>query len=92
MKAVHEDLIRQRAYEIWEASGRPLGLDKEHWEQGERELLDAAPEIDAKAPAASATRSPRPDDTDAERHVGQDPVGKPAPGRPPAQGEAARVR
>jgi Protein of unknown function (DUF2934) len=56
MKAVQHDMIRLRAYEIWEGSGRPEGLDKEHWEQAEKELLDAAPESEASAivePAAA---------------------------------------
>ena len=44
MKAVQYDMIRLRAYEIWERSGCPEGLDKEHWEQAEKELLDAAQE------------------------------------------------
>lgn len=51
MKVVPEELIRQRAYEIWEAGGRPHGFEKLHWEQAERELLDAAPEIEERAAA-----------------------------------------
>lgn len=62
MKAVHEDLIRQRAYEIWESQGRPLGFEKQHWEQAERELLDAAPEIEERAQAQSTTTSPSTED------------------------------
>jgi hypothetical protein len=42
MKAVPANLIRARAYAIWEQNGRPSGLDKQHWEQAEREFLDAA--------------------------------------------------
>jgi hypothetical protein len=38
----HEDLIRQRAYALWEAQGKPDGHDKEHWEQAERELSERA--------------------------------------------------
>lgn len=30
--------IAARAYEIWQASGRPEGHDQEHWFQAEREL------------------------------------------------------
>ena len=31
---VHKDTrIAQRAYEIWEETGRPHGLDREHWLQ-----------------------------------------------------------
>jgi Protein of unknown function (DUF2934) len=47
MKAVQYNMIRLRAYEIWERSGCPEGLDKEHWEQAEKELLDTAPESEA---------------------------------------------
>jgi hypothetical protein len=42
MKAIPEGLIRARAHEIWEQNGRPSGLEKQHWEQAEREFLDAA--------------------------------------------------
>jgi Protein of unknown function (DUF2934) len=58
MKAVHHDLIKLRAYEIWEERGRPLGRDKEHWAQAEQELLGAAQEIGAKA-TESETEPPR---------------------------------
>jgi hypothetical protein len=33
-----QDRIRQRAYELWEASGCPQGCEAEHWLQAEREL------------------------------------------------------
>jgi hypothetical protein len=36
MKSVAETLevrIRERAYHIWEASGRPLGRDEEFWQR-----------------------------------------------------------
>lgn len=33
-----EDRIRARAYELWEAAGRPEGRQAEHWEQAEREI------------------------------------------------------
>ena len=51
MKAVQHDLIKLRAYEIWERGGYPHGLDKKHWEQAEKELLDAAPEVEASVAA-----------------------------------------
>jgi hypothetical protein len=88
MKAVHEDLIRRRAYEIWELSGRPSGLDKEHWEQAENELLDAAPAI--AAPTASATRSQPAEDV--PKHLGQEPAARPTAGRPPERAEDTRPR
>jgi hypothetical protein len=33
-----EESIRNRAYHLWEASGRPLGRDHEFWERA-RELI-----------------------------------------------------
>ena len=42
MKTVPEGLIRVRAHEIWEQNGRPAGLEKQHWEQAEREFREAA--------------------------------------------------
>jgi hypothetical protein len=31
-------MIAQRAYEIWESRGRPWGTEAENWAQAEREL------------------------------------------------------
>jgi hypothetical protein len=33
------ELVRRRAYEIYEQSGRPDGRDREHWLQAEAEIL-----------------------------------------------------
>lgn len=45
------DRISRRAYELWEAEGRPHGKHDDHWHAAERELdTDAAPE--GGAPAA----------------------------------------
>ena len=59
MKAVTHDLIKQRAYEIWERSGCLHGLDKEHWEQAEKELLDASPALKATVAIKSAVEKSR---------------------------------
>ena len=32
------ELVRRRAYEIYEANGRPDGRDREHWLQAEAEI------------------------------------------------------
>ena len=32
------EMIAQRAYEIWQESGRPEGCEQEHWYQAEAEL------------------------------------------------------
>jgi len=36
--ALPTEKIAARAYEIWQANGRPNGHDLEHWLQAEREL------------------------------------------------------
>ena len=36
--AISPDRIAARAYEIWQANGRPDGRDRDHWFQAEREL------------------------------------------------------
>jgi hypothetical protein len=33
-----EKTVRERAYAIWEAAGRPHGRDRDHWFQAVREL------------------------------------------------------
>lgn len=40
-----EELIRERAHNIWVEEGKPEGREKEHWER-------AAREIDIEAPAS----------------------------------------
>lgn len=39
--ALSAEKIAARAYEIWQANGRPHGRDQEHWFQAERELRGA---------------------------------------------------
>ena len=33
-----EERIRERAHRIWEAEGRPMGRDHEHWQRACREI------------------------------------------------------
>jgi len=33
-----EERVRQRAYELWEASGCPQGFEANHWFQAEHEV------------------------------------------------------
>lgn len=61
MAAHNEDEIRQRAYRIWEKTGRPDGLDQEHWHQAKREVDRGSAQSD------SALRDVEPgSDADAE--------------------------
>ena len=57
MKTVQHDLIKLRAYELWELGGYPHGLDKKHWEQAEKELLDPAQDDNPTSNADSPVRS-----------------------------------
>ncbi len=38
MAEINEELVRERAYFIWEREGRPEGKQTEHWEAALREL------------------------------------------------------
>jgi hypothetical protein len=52
MEATHQDIaVRERAYAIWEAEGRPDGRALEHWERAYQEILARLGVIDA--PVAS---------------------------------------
>lgn len=42
MNTPHQQQIRDRAYALWEAEGRPEGMDKEHWMRAERELSEGS--------------------------------------------------
>lgn len=64
-----EHLIRERAYFLWEAEGRPDGRDHEHWLRAEAEVTAAAKAkpaktakraTKAKTGATSATKTARP--------------------------------
>jgi hypothetical protein len=33
-----EERIRVRAYQLWEAAGRPEGQQQEHWDQARRDI------------------------------------------------------
>lgn len=58
-----DDAIRERAYYLWEADGKPAGRDQYYWHLAEAEL-SAAPVVEAvapvKKPRAKATK-PAPD-------------------------------
>ena len=46
-----DELIRRRAYAIWESEGRPHGQDRRHWEQASREMAKR------QSPARQANRA-----------------------------------
>jgi hypothetical protein len=51
MEDDQEELIRRRAYEIWEREGKPAGDDMQHWLQAWHELEEANGEIHRTADA-----------------------------------------
>jgi len=51
MQGSHEERIRARAYELWEAAGQS-GDPQEHWLRAERECAKAA---DGKSPGAASS-------------------------------------
>ena len=62
MEHEKEELIRRRAYAIWEQEGRPEGEHHRHWEQASREMQGQhdvrGAEKDRSEPAAEAVRAP----------------------------------
>jgi hypothetical protein len=39
------EAVRRRAYELWEAEGRPEGRQMEHWTRAEEEILGQSPPL-----------------------------------------------
>lgn len=60
-----DERIRHRAYEIWEALGRPEGGQQEHWTQAEAEIL--ADECHGTASAPEGAEELVPDGTPKRR-------------------------
>ncbi|GAA0540804.1 hypothetical protein FHS83_000058 [Rhizomicrobium palustre] len=59
-----EELIRARAYRLWETDGRPLGRDGEHWQRAAAEIeaeLAAHQSGENDVPAANITIHHGPD-------------------------------
>lgn len=52
-----EQVIRERAYHIWETRGRVGGKDLEHWLQAEREMSEAIAATETVAPKAAAPKA-----------------------------------
>jgi uncharacterized protein (DUF305 family) len=59
MEDNREELVRQRAYAIWEEQGKPQGEDMRHWLQAWQELADTGD-------AASSFGETDPDESSAD--------------------------
>jgi len=53
-----EQKIRDRAYALWEAEGRPHGREHQHWLTAEREIGSDKPGDDAAGKAKAARKPP----------------------------------
>ncbi len=51
--SARDDLIRIRAYEIWEDHGRPQGCEEQHWAQAKQEIEEAEREAAAQSPSGT---------------------------------------
>jgi len=49
-----DELIRRRAYAIWENEGRPEGDDRRHWDQASREMGEASGGPDEESQAVNS--------------------------------------
>ena len=47
--------VRERAYQLWEESGRPDGREHEHWAQAEREIAVGASLVQPSATSAKSS-------------------------------------
>lgn len=73
--------IEQRAYEIWEREGRPMGMDAENWRRAEEEI--AREDAEARAPQAEA---------EAEAEAEPEPAAAPEDGVKAKPGRATRSK
>jgi len=63
-----EQRIREKAYEIWEAKGRPEGQESEHWAQARDEMEPFYKEGDATAGSVeSSVAIPMPKSPDKQK-------------------------
>jgi hypothetical protein len=91
-KMSRENIIRDTAYAIWEAEGRPEGRAREHWSMAERQIADTSRNGSLREDSAETTATDgktqhgrRPKATSASGMAEKIPAGK-----PPGTGTAGR--
>jgi Protein of unknown function (DUF2934) len=94
MNPAVEERIRTRAYELWEAEGRPGGREVEHWLQAAQEVAAANGEsrVTAAAPPARRTRSATGGSTARRTATATPPAAAPPASGPPAAARPAAGR
>lgn len=90
MNTDRDEQLRQRAYRIWEAEGRPDGMEADHWARAEREL---AVEEEGVVPAPAPPRRRKSTASGAAAGVVGAPGGEKAPatGPKPASSRKKKV-
>ncbi|WP_269064601.1 DUF2934 domain-containing protein [Rhizobium sp. GN54] len=80
-----QDLIRKKAYAIWETEGRPHGQDERHWQQAEAEIETSSPAARPAPRKAAATKAAAPKPTSLKPVSPKTAAPKPATGKAPAK-------
>ena len=91
MSADKQQRIKQRAYEIWEKSGRPHGAHEVHWLQATSEIeVEDSPGKPKRAKAAATAKAPAAAKakTAAPKAAAPKAAAKPAAVKAPAKAEA----
>jgi hypothetical protein len=76
--------IRARAYELWEAAGRPLGQAEEHWFRAYQEV--------SGSPAMTTSDAPSPKRATRGKKVESAPLAPEEPPAAPAKKKAAKAK
>lgn len=87
-----EQIVRDTAYAIWEAEGKPEGRDREHWTQAEARVAASVKDGEAKlakADAAKAKNGAEPKATAPAK--GKATTAKDAAPKPPAKPAATKA-
>lgn len=84
MSHQREQKIRAKAYELWEAAGRPEGQEKDHWVEAERL-------VDAEDPSAARQTKPRKSRSKAPAGVQTPPLDNDIPPQKPKRSPAKRT-
>jgi hypothetical protein len=73
-----EQIVRDTAYAIWEAEGKPDGRSEEHWRQAEARVAASLTGGEAKAAKAKATTPAKGKATDVSKELAAKPPAKAA--------------
>ena len=91
-----EQIVRDTAYAIWEAEGKPEGRDREHWTQAEARVAASVRDGQAKQTKSEAgkgkAKGAEPKDTKATAPAkGKATAAKEAATKPPAKPAATKA-